>query len=229
MGTAAIVAIAILVMMATHLPLSQAMVAANAERGVDMVIEEEEFIEVIPESPEPISDPAPIEDAPTRATATEQAPSQPKPENGPAVDTKKLEEDAIKREANEEISNAFSKTGKHNNSTSNTDQGNNGSPDGNAQLGSLTGTGTGTVGGGWGMPNYSPVMSTVTGSVKMILTIDKEGNVTNVAFDGGNPPAATNTAVRQACAAEVRRHRFTRSNPDTAPATSKAYITYTFK
>lgn len=79
------------------------------------------------------------------------------------------------------------------------------------------------------MPRYSPVTSTVTGSVKMVVTINRNGEVTDVRFDGGDAPAATNTAVRNACAAEVRRHKFTRSNPDTAPESSKAYITYTFK
>ncbi|MCC8118276.1 MAG: hypothetical protein LIP09_05950 [Bacteroidales bacterium] len=183
-----------------------------------------------------VSDQGAAGEAPKVATTKQESPmkvkekEKPKTQEGPAVDKKKQEEEAIKRKADNEVANAFNKSqGKNNNSSGTTDQGKNGAKDGNSAQGSITGTGMGTVGGGWGMPNYSPVMSTVTGSVKLIVTIDRNGNVTNVQFDGGNAPAATNTAVRNACAAEVRRHKFTRSNPDTAPETSKAYITYTFK
>lgn len=261
LGTAAIAAVVLLLMMVTHLSLSPvAMAKADNDRGI--VLDQEEFIEVMnmPSAPDMSGD------EPSRATADEQLESQPTPvagtdvedqgpageapkavtskqdspmkvqekkekkTEGPAVDKKKQEEEAIKRKADNEVANAFSKSqGKHNNSSGTTDAGNNGVADGNSPQGTLRGTGTGTVGGGWGMPNYSPVMSTVTGSVKLIVTIDRNGNVTNVQFDGGDAPAATNTTVRNACAAEVRRHKFTRSQPETAPETSKAYITYTFR
>lgn len=149
---------------------------------------------------------------------------------GATVDNKKKEEDAIKRKADNEVTNAFSKSeGKHNNAKGNTDQGNYGVKTGNAPSGTLTGRGTGTAGGGWGLPAYGAVTSTVTGSVKMAVTIDRNGNVVGLTFEGGEAPAATNTAVRNACAAEVRSRKFTRSNPDTAPETSRAYITYTFR
>lgn len=153
----------------------------------------------------------------------------PKP-SGPEVDKKKKEEEEIKRQAKNEIANAFNRAaGQHNNSSGAVDQGNNGTPNGNSPQGVLNGTGKGVAGGGWSIPAYGAVQSTVTGSVKMVVTIDREGNVTNLRFDGGDAPAATNNAVRQACAAEVRKRKFTRSNYDDAPETSTAYITYTFK
>ena len=149
---------------------------------------------------------------------------------GATDDKKKRQEEEIKRQANNEVANAFNKaSGKHNNATSNIDVGNNGRPDGTAPQGTLTGTGTGTVGGGWSIPSYGAVKSTVTGSVKMILKINKEGRVVSVTFDGGTAPAATNAAVRQACKAEVMARRFTRANYNDAPETTNAYITYTFK
>lgn len=177
-------------------------------------------------------------DPPPPTVTAEESPAKqkkPKPEEkpkpkGPAVDKKKKEEEAIKRKAENEVANAFNKSqGKHNNAAGAADKGNNGVRDGNAPQGTLTGHGTGKAGGGWAIPRYGAVRSTVTGSVKMVVTIDRNGVVTSLRFDGGDAPAATNAAARNACAAEVRARRFTRSNPDDAPETATAYITYTFK
>jgi len=149
---------------------------------------------------------------------------------GPEVDKKKAQEEAVKREANNQVSNAFgSATGKHNTKNGNADQGNAGRTDGKAHQGNLSGRGSGTVGGGWRIPSYSPVPSTVTGSVKLVVKIDRNGNVTSVRFDGGNAPAATDAAVRAACIAEVKSRRFSHPHPEEAPETSTAYITYTFR
>lgn len=197
--------------------------------------------EKLPSQPTPpsgtdVEDEGPAGDAPKVVTSKQESTvkvkeKEPK-KTGPSAEEikKKKEEEAIKRKANNEVTDAFSKAkGKHNNATSTTDKGNNGSADGNAPSGTLTGRGAGTAGGGWAIPAYAPVPSTMTGSVKMTVTIDREGRVTKLTFTGGDAPAATNAAVRNACAAEVRSRRFTRSNPDTAPETSTAYITYTFR
>ncbi len=177
-------------------------------------------------------DPPPVTTAKQESSVKQKKPKaeeKPKP-NGPAVDKKKKEEEAIKRKAENEVANAFNKSqGKHNNSAGAADKGNNGVSDGKAPQGTLTGHGTGKAGGGWAIPKYGSVRSTVTGSVKMVVTIDRTGAVTSLRFDGGDPPAATNAAARNACAAEVRARRFTRSNPDDAPESATAYITYTFK
>ncbi len=175
-------------------------------------------------------DPPPVAVAKHESPVKQKKPEAEKKPKGPAVDKKKKEEEAIKRKAENEVANAFSKSqGKHNNAAGAKDKGNNGVKDGNAPQGSLTGHGTGKAGGGWAIPRYGAVRSTVTGSVRMVVTIDRNGAVTSLRFDGGDAPAATNAAARSACAAEVRAHRFTRANPDDAPDTATAYITYTFK
>ena len=149
---------------------------------------------------------------------------------GPEVDKKKAQEESVKREANNQVSNAFaSASGKHNTKNGNADKDNAGRTDGKAHQGNLSGRGTGTVGGGWRLPAYSPVPSTVTGSVKLVVKIDRDGRVTSVRFDGGNAPAATDAAVRAACVAEVKSRRFTHPHPEEAPESATAYITYTFR
>lgn len=175
-------------------------------------------------------DPPPPTVAKQESPVKQKKPKAEEKPKGPAVDKKKKEEEAIKRKAENEVANAFNKSqGKHNNAAGAADKGNNGVPDGNAPQGTLTGHGTGRAGGGWAIPRYGAVRSTVTGSVKMVVTIDRTGAVTSLRFDGGDAPAATNAAARSACATEVRARRFTRSNPDDAPETATAYITYTFK
>lgn len=78
------------------------------------------------------------------------------------------------------------------------------------------------------MPSYNSVPSTVTGSVVMMVKIDRNGRVKSVTFRGGDAPAATSPEVRAACEREVRSRIFTRSD-DNAPEESTAYITYRFR
>lgn len=166
--------------------------------------------------------------APSEVKVTKRKEEKKKP--GPEVDKKKAQEEAVKREANNQVSNAFgSATGKHNTKNGKADQDNAGRTEGKAHQGNLSGRGSGTVGGGWRIPAYAPVPSTVTGSVKLVVKIDRNGNVTSVRFDGGNAPAATDAAVRAACIAEVKSRRFSHPHPEDAPETSTAYITYTFR
>ena len=149
---------------------------------------------------------------------------------GPEVDKKKQEQEKAKREANNQVSNAFKNAGgKHNTANANADNANAGKKDGKAHQGNLTGRGSGQAGGGWQIPQYASVPSPVTGSVKMTLTINREGRVTEAVITGGEAPAATNASVRQACLNEVRSRRFTRTDATDAPETSRAYITYTFR
>lgn len=148
---------------------------------------------------------------------------------GPEVDSKKQEEEKIRRQANDQVQNAFAGAqGKHNTRNGTADEGNAGKPDGKAHQGNLTGRGTGSVGGGWSIPKYAAVPSSVTGSVKMVVKIDREGRVTSVSLNGGEAPAATNAAVCEACIREVKSRRFTRPKADDAPETATAYITYNF-
>lgn len=147
-----------------------------------------------------------------------------------AREKKEKEEAEIKRKASEDIAGAFSnRKGKHANEAGTSDKGENGKPEGTAPGGTLTGRGTGKAGGGWSLPRYAPVASTLTGSVELEVTIARDGSVAKVAVIGGQAPAATSKQVQQACIAEVRSRRFTRANAADAPASAKAYITYNFR
>lgn len=86
----------------------------------------------------------------------------------------------------------------------------------------------GTVGGGWIMPKYGKVTSYSTGSIELRATVDSSGAVTAVVLVGGKAPASGDPALVARCIAEVRRHRFTRTDTD-APPTATARITYTFR
>ena len=104
--------------------------------------------------------------------------------------------------------------------------GNAGSPQGSDTP--VNGNGAGTVGGGWIMPRYSKVPSQETGSIRLKATIDASGTVTKVIQTGGKTPASANRALVEACMAEVRQRRYTRTD-STPPPSATAIITYTFK
>ena len=205
---------------------------------------EEEFAEIIdlPMSPAPAQDnPAPV---PLPEPAEGQA--EPAPESGHHVDDagipaeapattasskEELEqqrrEEEARRRATANTQNAFrNATGNAAAASTGKKPGQGGAPSDVASA--LNGRGSGSAGGGWIIPAYAKVPSSVTGSVKMRLTIDRTGRVTSVTFQGGDAPAATDAAVRRAVEAEVRARRFTRHD-DNAPEESTAYITYTFK
>lgn len=161
---------------------------------------------------------------PAKAKTREESPEQ------IAREKKQKEEEEIKRKASQEIAGAFSnRRGKHTNRAGSADQGEHGRPDGSSPEGTLTGRGTGRAGGGWRLPSYAPVASTLTGSVELEVTISQDGSVSRVVVVGGQAPAATNKKVQQACIAEVRSRRFTRAATSAAPSTAKAYITYNFR
>ncbi len=187
-----------------------------------------------PASGTDVEDNGPAAEAPKMVTGKEPSPvkekkdEQPK-KTGPVEDKVKKEQEETKRMAQNEVANALKNAnGKHNSSTSDNDKGNSGDSGVDKSQQGTTGHGTGNVGGGWIIPQYSSVPSNVTGSVKMVVKIDATGKVISVSFNGGEPPAATNSAVRAAIEREVKSKKFSRANLDGAqPAT--AYITYTFK
>lgn len=256
-GTALIVALALALMMCSHLSLADDSVADLSADAVEIVDEEYFDVMDMPSAPNMVGDepaaaqsdeqnesqPTPasgtdVEDAgapadtPQPVASSEPSPvkEQKKPEKPAGPSKEELKRQEEQRQAQDEVTNAFSHaSGKHNTSNGKADNGNDGKPDSKTQQGGHTGHGTGSAGDGWAIPAYGAVKSPVTGSVKMTLTIDRNGKVTDVKFTGGDAPAATNQTVRNACAIEVRRHLFTRANPETAPETSRAYITYTFR
>lgn len=178
---------------------------------------------------EPAEAPATVtsrQPSPVKAKTKKPEKTGPTPEELRRREQKKLEDEA-RRRATADTRNAFQNArGKNNTASDGRRPGNAGAPSDAASA--LNGRGTGYAGGGWRIPAYAKVPSTVTGSVKMMLKIDRQGRVTSVSFQGGDAPAATDPAVRRAVEAEVRSRRFTRSD-DNAPEESTAYITYTFK
>lgn len=163
----------------------------------------------------------------TDAESPVQEAEKPK-KTGPSAE--ELQKQQEERQAQNEVTNAFSQAqGQHNTLNGNKDNGNAGKPTSTSEQGSFTGRGEGKAGGGWAIPTYGSVKSTVTGSIQMKLTINREGKVTNVAIIGGEAPALSNQAARNACVIEVKSRTFHRSNPDDAPETSTAYVTYRFR
>lgn len=172
-------------------------------------------------------------DAPSTVTSKkpsavkEQIKEEPK-QVGPSkeeLEAQKIEE--ARRKASSATASAFQKAnGKNNTEAKGDKEGDTGRPDGRQQ--SVNGTGTGTVGGGWSMPHYAKVPATVTGSIKVKVTVDRNGNASRVEFIGGDAPAATDTRLRRAVENEVKSRRFSRKSDD-APETATAYITYVFK
>ncbi len=165
--------------------------------------------------------PAPVKATPKKPEKTGPSEQQLKKQQ------EEKEREEARRRATANTRNAFANAaGANNTKASGSKPGNAGAPSDKASA--LNGRGTGSAGGGWIIPAYAKVSSTVTGSVKMVVKIDRSGRVTSVRFDGGDAPAATDPAVRRAVEAEVRSRRFTRAD-DNAPEESTAYITYTFR
>jgi hypothetical protein len=162
---------------------------------------------------------------------------QPK-EQGPAVDTKKATQEATAKKTNASVSNAFANaSAKNNANTGKGDEGKSGRTDGQtnsagpSNSNSVTaGVSKGTVGGGWRFPEYSnKIPSSVTGSVILSLTIDKNGNVTAAKVIGGKAPAGSNSAVQSRCIAEAKSKRFIHSGNGEAPDEANATLTFIFK
>lgn len=253
----ALVAIIILLWLLTSYLRFDTSLLPNPPRPVTEIIEaEEEYVDFLdmaygPSDPSPAYNPntvhnqsqaaeasgADLSDAGTPAppapdvVSEKPAPVQrPKREKPPVQgpDKKKEEEDKTRRQARKGVSDAFKNTSETPDNTTDkgSDKGDSGSPDGNRS--DANGSGSGTVGGGWIMPSYAIVPSTMTGSIILSAKVNKEGNVVSVELVGGKSPAAANRALVEACKAEVRSRRFTR-NDDNAPESATARITYTFR
>lgn len=194
---------------------------------------EQNLSEPTPESGHDMADAGDPAEAPAKVTSRQPSPvktEKKKPaKTGPsAAELKKQkEEEEARRRATANTKNAFANAaGNANAKAPGKTPGQSGAPSDCSSA--LNGRGTGRAGGGWMIPAYAKVPSTVTGSVRMEVKIDRQGRVRNVRFIGGDAPAATDPAVRRAVEAEVRARNFTRSD-DNAPDEATAYITYTFK
>lgn len=155
----------------------------------------------------------------------------PRPEGkkGPSKEemARQKEQEEARRKASADMKSAFQNTsGKNNTQNGGRTDGNAGRPDGKSA--EQNGHGTGTVGGGWKMPSYAKVPSSVTGTIKLKAIVNRSGKVVSVEVIGGDAPAATTTSLVEACKAEIRSKTFTRSDSN-APETATAYITYNFR
>lgn len=251
-ATAALLIVLLLVL--TH--LTTGMSLQPKPRTTELAEIDEEFVDlfdpaVVPANPRPayaeqkaVHESTPAEAAGTDLTnaGAEGAPipektsTKPSPIKKPQKDTppkpgpdkKALEEEKARREAQKGVANAFKTTDKEpdNTSAKGKEKGDSGSPDGGAS--DVNGSGQGTVGGGWIMPSYGKVKSFHTGSIELRAIVGRDGTVKSVELTGGKAPASGDPALVERCKAEVRRHRFTRTD-DNAPETATARIVYTFK
>lgn len=188
-----------------------------------------------PESGHDVVDRGPAGDAPKTVTSKRPSPVKVKEKEKPRQAGPSKEElerqraaEEARRRANAATATAFQRSeGKNNTSSSGKTEGDSGRPDGTSAT--VSGTGTGTVGGGWALPRYAKVPATTTGSIKMMVKVDRDGRVKSVSFQGGDAPAATDARLRRAVEAEVRSRRFTRPTAEDAPPEATAYITYRFK
>lgn len=252
--TAAIALVLVLLLLVCRLAFDPTKL--HAERPVTELIEvEEEYVEFL-EHPVKPSKPAPayseqrvrrnshaaeatgsdLKDAGQAGVATpdvtSKAPSpiqrkeaEPPKKTGP---TKEQLEEQARRRAQKGVSDAFASApeAEDNTESRGKETGDSGSPEG--QSSALDGRGTGSVGGGWIMPRYSKVSSTVTGRIELRAVVGKDGKVISVEQTGGKAPAAANKALVSRCIAEVKSRQFTRTDND-APDRAIASIIYTFK
>lgn len=253
--TAAITLLLLLLLLAGRLTLNAAQWPPHP-RTTELVELEEEFVELLeplsrPSNPHPAyadtkvrreSTPAqaegsdladageaaaPLPTVTSERTSPLQKPRRETPEkSGP--DKKALEQEKTSRRINQGISNAFKNSDEpaDNTASKGTEKGDSGTPDGGAS--DRNGTGQGSVGGGWIMPRYAKVSSHLTGSIELRAIVNKEGKADPVEQVGGKAPASGDPALVARCIAEVKRHRFTRTD-DKAPERAEARIVYNFK
>ncbi len=251
-GTAIVTAIIIAVLLLGHLSFDSSAIPQPPRPVTPLMELEEEYVDILNSPLHGPSDPA-AANAPERSdgardvgnpdgtdlsnegiaahttnTVSEQASAvqqRPRPNRpaGPSQD--EIERERARRRAQQGVTDAFSGTGNAS-AQGNTDTGQAGNPEGTGI--DVNGTGSGEVGGGWNMPHYRKVRSTMTGSIILRVIIDAAGNPVRVEQTGGEAPAAANSALVNACISEVRAHRFTR-NDSTPPPRSTASIIYRFR
>ena len=253
--TAAIAIILLVLLLWCRLVFDPSTLRQPPRPMTELVEVDEEFVELLDQATVP-SDPAPAyAEAPTvneshaaeasgsdlvdagavgapepDVTTERPAPLHRKKKEKPAKtgpSKQELEEEA-RRRARKGVSDAFASAPEAQDNTDKhgRESGDSGKPEG--QSSALDGTGTGSVGGGWIMPRYAKVNSTVTGRIELRAVVGKDGHVVSVEQTGGKAPAAANSALVKRCIAEVRSRRFTRNDTD-APDQAIARIVYTFK
>lgn len=170
-----------------------------------------------------VSEPVVTSARPSKITKTISEPVKPK---GPTKEER--QQDEARRRARQGIADAFSpaRNAADNTASSVVRHGNSGGSDGITSA--VNSSGSGSVGGGWIMPQYSKIPSTVTGRIDLRAIVGPDGIVADVRQTGGKAPAGTDAALVAKCIAEVKARRFTRSD-DKAPDHAIATISYIFK
>lgn len=151
---------------------------------------------------------------------------EPKPEkSGPSKEEQ--EQERATRRANTNVKGAFDRAdGRNNTQNTGTTPGESGAPSGSDK--SIHGRADGSANGGWVVPNYRRIPSTVTGSIIVNVVIGRDGAVTDFTFVGGKAPASTDLKLRDAVKKEIQSRRFTRSD-NNARDRATARITYIFE
>lgn len=181
------------------------------------------------------AEPAPVVTTPRPAPV--QVAEKPKPQKTGPVKAK--EPESPKPSARQtKVKDVFNRAQGHNNANNrNGDTGTAGNVNGKDNSagavdskGITSGIRKGSLGGGWQWPGYGHVKSSVTGSVRLSFNVDRTGHARNIVVTGGDAPAASNSAVKRACIAEVQRRTFSRSaNAGDPDEMTPATITFTFK
>lgn len=254
-ATAIIAIFIVAILLLCHLGIGSTIIK---ERPTTELVEiDEEFVEFLDQSSTP-SNPLPAYTPKPKQNRSESAPAtgsdlrdqgkaaRPKPnvtssQPAPVKATKKevpektgpskeeLEQEEARRRARQGIADAFktSENAKDNTTSSGNKPGDSGKPSGSESA--VDGSGTGSVGGGWIMPAYPKVPSTLTGRIELRATVGQDGRVIDVKQTGGKAPAGTDAKLVAKCIAEVKARRFTRTDSSDAPQSAIARIIYTFK
>lgn len=173
----------------------------------------------------------PAQEAPQLVSSAQESPmkvqEKPKPEKTGPTKEEIAERERIKREKEEAAKQAKIKDRlKSGFSSSSKGSGKSGSPNGNSSTGALSGQPghnlKGRTAESWGKPR-----STLSGTIRVQVSVNRQGYVTDAAYAGGTGPAAANAGVRESCVNASRHSRF--SVDLEATATQKGIITWRFE
>lgn len=101
-----------------------------------------------------------------------------------------------------------------------------GSPNGNSTSGALSGA-PGTDLHGRSLASWSKPSGNATGTIVILVHVNRKGKVTSAAYASGTGAIAANAAARRSCEQAALRSAFSVS--DTAPADQVGRITYRFE
>lgn len=171
----------------------------------------------------------PAEETPTLVSSNQESPmketKKPEPvKTGPTA-AEIAEQERIKKEqeAAKKINNRV-KFGSSNNTSTST--GSSGSPNGNSSTGALSGT-PGHNLKGRSLESWVKPSGTVTGTIVIAITVNRQGQVVKANYSAGSGPIAASPEARKSCVQAALQSKF--SVDLDAPASQTGTITYNFK